>query len=826
MIKRLFLLLAIFAAAVSVTAQRAPGSWKLLPMSGSDFQLIRDTPDMVYYLTGNSLYSFDKESNETTYFTPGSKLSDSGISKLFYNKKGKYLLCAYSNGNMDLIFEDGKVVNLPEIKDATLNVDKVINNVSFGDGRIYVATSFGIVIYDDKDYHVIESGIYNENVKYVLELGDKILILRPSDGFLCYSLKSDRHNTLDKFTPIQSVGINEWFALDSNSYIARLNNIIWKVTLDFNKNQADFSKIVETEGAKELSESKNGYILTGSSQIVQLDEQGNVTATTAFPSDFSNQKISMWEGPASVWAGDKNGIGCYDLSSATPVVLSDKFFPESSKQFDTGFCTFTADGSKVLFNGTGNSEYHPKANPNWGIENPLLLESYDWGTGTIEPKYPIVTKQYTHESQNQQNAQNIDALFGGNGQCLIDPVDPDLIYHANNFEGLILIRNREIVYRYYKGNSPISSPFGTRVYDITFDNLGNLWICMWRGTSSDATSTTSPIKIIPKESLEIMRKNPEALTEKDASGQYKYWLQHKWVDSDNGKCDMCLLFSSKTNKGIHVRGSWGGPVIGIDTKGTTDVNDDKVVKYTAFTDQDGNVVSNPTYKTCLVEDKKGHIWMGTTIGPLVIKDLDQIADGSSNYLDIVRPKVARNDGTNYADFLLGSDQVLAIAVDCNNHKWIGTRESGLFHVNEDGTEIIEEFNKDNSPLVSNTITMIACDPHGSDVLIGTPQGQYVYSSTSAPAAEDYSNVYAYPNPVRPDYEGWITINGLMDNSLIKIADTQGHVIWSGRSEGGMAMWDGCDAAGNRVRSGVYMVYASQNADGNSSGVVTKIVVIK
>ncbi len=65
----------------------------------------------------------------------------------------------------------------------------------------------------------------------------------------------------------------------------------------------------------------------------------------------------------------------------------------------------------------------------------------------------------------------------------------------------------------------------------------------------------------------------------------------------------------------------------------------------------------------------------------------------------------------------------------------------------------------------------------------------------------------------------------MDNSLVKIADISGNVLHQGRSEGGIFTWDGCNAAGERVRSGVYLVLASQNASGNSSGVVTKIMVI-
>ncbi len=91
--------------------------------------------------------------------------------------------------------------------------------------------------------------------------------------------------------------------------------------------------------------------------------------------------------------------------------------------------------------------------------------------------------------------------------------------------------------------------------------------------------------------------------------------------------------------------------------------------------------------------------------------------------------------------------------------------------------------------------------------------------------ESYGDIVAYPNPVRPDYSGDITIKGLMDNSLVKIADSNGNVVMQKRSEGGMVTWDGCNQSGRQVRSGVYYVFASQNSDGNS-GAVTKIVIIR
>ncbi|MDE6334354.1 MAG: hypothetical protein K2L77_06875, partial [Muribaculaceae bacterium] len=346
---------------------------------------------------------------------------------------------------------------------------------------------------------------------------------------------------------------------------------------------------------------------------------------------------------------------------------------------------------------------------------------------------------------------------------------------------------------------------------------------MWHNNSGPVGSSNgSPYKMLPKASLDVLKKNPKSIEEKDAAGNYKYWMQPSWSLDDVGRPDMKFRFSSFTDKGLRI-GNFFLTWTGYDTKGTPQVSDDTYNVFRSVVDQDGNTLSH--FGQVVIEDKKGCFWVGTNTGIITVDDMDQLGGTGNSVLNVRRPKVARNDGTIYADYLLDSENIICIAVDPNNKKWIGTANSGLFYVSEDGSEILAEFRTDNSPLLSNTITMLACDPHGNDVLIGTPEGLLVYSSDSAPAADDYSEVYAYPNPVRPDYTGWITIAGLMDKSLIKIADQQGNVIWSGKSEGGMAQWDGCDAAGNRVRSGVYMVMASQNAAGNASGAVCKIVVI-
>ena len=190
-----------------------------------------------------------------------------------------------------------------------------------------------------------------------------------------------------------------------------------------------------------------------------------------------------------------------------------------------------------------------------------------------------------------------------------------------------------------------------------------------------------------------------------------------------------------------------------------------------------------------------------------------------------RPVVPRNDGTQLGDYLLTTEKVYSITIDHSNRKWITTESSGAYLVNADGTEIISNYNTSNSSLPSNCVISSASDPFSNKVYFGTTLGAVCLHSDSSPAADDYSEVYAYPNPVRPEYTGWITVAGLMDNSLVKIADAAGNVFFQGRSEGGMISWDGCDASGNRVRTGVYYVLASQNASGSASGAVAKILVV-
>ena len=269
-------------------------------------------------------------------------------------------------------------------------------------------------------------------------------------------------------------------------------------------------------------------------------------------------------------------------------------------------------------------------------------------------------------------------------------------------------------------------------------------------------------------------------------------------------------------------GRWSPSVVAYDTKGTyTDTSDDNYVLWNSFIDQDGKTYTFNRVGS-IVEDKDGKVWIGTTNG---IVEITNPKNATSSSMTVNRLKVPRNDGTNYADYLLDAIQVTSISVDHSNRKWVGTMSDGVYLVSESGNEILEHFTTENSYHPGGVTYNVFANPFNNSVLMGTEFGLVEYGANSSPAQENYSEIYAYPNPVKPDYTGDIVIKGLMENSLVKIADSTGNVFYTTRSEGGMVTWNGCNSAGERVKSGVYFVFVSQKENDNTSGAVTKIMII-
>lgn len=243
--------------------------------------------------------------------------------------------------------------------------------------------------------------------------------------------------------------------------------------------------------------------------------------------------------------------------------------------------------------------------------------------------------------------------------------------------------------------------------------------------------------------------------------------------------------------------------------------------YSTFINED-NASLEVNRVHCAAEDREGNIWIGTNVGPLMLEMTNVGNEGQVIWNQV---KVPRNDGTNLADYLLSGVDITCMTIDGANRKWFGSDGNGVYVIGSDNITQEHNFTHDNSMLLSNSIMGITIDNASGEVYIGTSKGLCSYRSdaTEPVVTMDEDNVYAYPNPVTPDYHGPVTITGLSYDADVKITTINGALVAKGRSNGGSFTWDACDLSGRRVASGVYMVLVA-TAEGEK-GVVSRITVV-
>ena len=202
--------------------------------------------------------------------------------------------------------------------------------------------------------------------------------------------------------------------------------------------------------------------------------------------------------------------------------------------------------------------------------------------------------------------------------------------------------------------------------------------------------------------------------------------------------------------------------------------------------------------TSMMDDQNGTMWVGTNNG-IGLFDCNEISTCKA-YL----PQIKNNNG--FAGLLFQKENVNCIIADGANRKWVGTN-NGTWLLSNDGTEIIERFTKNNSPLPNDTIRQIIIAPTTGEVFFNTAQQMASYRSTATSGATTMKQINIFPNPVSPNYNGPIAMRGLVENAMVKITSLSGKLVYQTRALGGQAIWDGKTYDGNKVATGVYLVFA-------------------
>ncbi len=798
MTHKILTMLAALLCAAAGMAQTARG-WYKYPVFADAVDNLEETPDKVYFRSGTSLFSFSPADNETYAYTTDNKLSDVEVQEIYYNPAERYLLVVYTNSNLDLLYDDGRVVNLPDIKDANVFSPRTVRDVAFCDGHIGVATDFGVVIYDDARHEVEKSMVLNEPVTGITIQNGNVFIAH--DGAIKSAPLSSKTFNLSAFTPraTTTYPVQKLFGGSGSVIGAWSTNNSSLAIVDTNSG-ANWL-IGSTANVTQVKETPAGVYAVTDKALLNIAPNISVTSTT-LPTALQGQKMSWTPGTDNLWAGNALGIAQYKLADGSQ--LTDKVKPAASVTVPkVGWMHLSKDGKRLyvsnLFN-TNEGEYRP----DFATDNEfatVVQTTNIIDLDSQEPRDVSIMQCYLPDIfKNWQNLFSNKRLYGGNYHIVENPNVPDAYFVDSNYEGWHYAKDGKQITYFTEANT--TSP-NHRAKDVVLDPEGNLWIGYY-GNNGICYSVL-PARFLKGDLTQVKKTD---------------WKQAKATDFVSH--DQTSIFSSRSGVMFQFNCMWNSGLLCYDTRGTyTDTSDDQVLWRPSFTDQDGKPFT-PTHVLCAAEDKNGQIWVGTSAGPFVITEPGKALSAD---FTIRRPKVSRNDGTIYADYLLDGDPILWISTDPANNKWIGTLNSGLYLVNEDGTQILAHYDDTNSPL-SNRINTVQQDPNSTTVYVGAGNGLYRFSTTTGPAAEDYSEIYAYPNPVRPDFTGYITITGLTEDSLVKITDASGQLIATVQASGGQAMWDGCNASGARVRSGVYYVFASSGPQQEKGeGAVTKIIVI-
>ncbi len=766
----LLLILSLFS-----NAQIAIGQWRdHLPYNQG--AMIADAGDKVYLVTNVGMFSYNKRTGETQKLSKITGLSDSGVKSTRYHKESETLFIGYSNGNIDLINKN-LIYNIPDIKRKSMPGDKSIYNAIFIDNIAYLACGFGIV-----ELNLDRKEIRNSF--FIGDLGSNVKVNDLAfDGTYLYAAtdigiyKGNINDFLVDFANWEVItdiytGPFSWMRGSSFKNIVYIDNKI--ISNYYNPDQANTDSVVVFDGfnwshfpnapssVESIEVYENQIIIASSYWIKTFDSEFNETSYVG--------SYTVGEGQVSARPAHAILVGDRDMWIADKNVGMARFsggwrtetFSINGPISHNTFKLASSDNVVIGVAGGVNLSW----NPQWRHATAYVFRDETWNS--------FATNQY----------RDLVSL-------VIHPDDPNHFFAGSWLNGLIEYKNNEIVNVYNNQNSTINNVGGYdyfRVGGLSFDKNKNLWL-----TNS---LTNPPISVM------------------DTEGN--------WTGLDYtpiiGTTNLGDIIVTKDNiKWVVI--PRGGGLFVFDDNGTPgDLSDDRTRKLSIISET-GEIISNEVFS--IAEDKNGYIWVGTNKGVAVYYSPENVFDNPNFHARQI--KVPRRDGTDNADILLGTEIVTTINVDGANRKWFGTMSAGAFYTSADGLEQIHHFNTENSPMISNNILCATVNPSSGEVFFGTSQGIISYRATATEGAENYDKVYAFPNPVRPDYDGPITITGLVAGSYVKITDISGNLVFETRSEGGQAVWNGKNKYGNRVQTGVYLVFSS-NDDGSKTD-ITKILFI-
>ncbi|MDL2290225.1 T9SS type A sorting domain-containing protein [Paludibacteraceae bacterium OttesenSCG-928-F17] len=783
-----FVFLLIYSFSILIHGQIGMGQWRP-HFSYNSVVNITQSDNNVFAIANGALFSVNKDDQSIISYNKIDGLSDNVISYIEFDNTNNQLLIGYSNGNIDLLAGNG-IYNIPDYKNSNLSIDKNINHITVYNNKAYLSCNFGILVLNLKKKEIAESYYIGDNAVEVVVLSTTI---RNNNIYAStYRDVQVGRDTIRKHEIYQAslsnpnlIDFQNWSTLENlpgkNSIqgLETFNNTLFMLRDSILYYQNDETwEVFKNISAYNISSSNDKLIVNiGNQQAAFIDKDFNIT----YKSNVYSFAEAIYDDKKSIYwfAGGYVGLFSYGYGSEK----MNYFLPEGPV---LNTCWDLAFSGGRLYVVPGGREAVVFSWP----ANVMIYENNRWKN--LDLNY---LNNYDPEIKSDTAARDFVAIT-------VDPKDKTHFIVNSYGAGVFEFRNDELVNLYNAANTPeVESAIPTDpAFAFTdggvFDENGNFWFT--NSQVSYGVKVLTPQGKVIKISCDGINGNPTV---------GKIYINqlapnHKWVFAPRGNSRIGFL----------------------DDNGTVEyTGDDRSKWLTSFNNSDPNKQGekiSPEKFYCLAQEKNGTMWVGTSIGPLLFQRPQDVFSDSFAATQI---KIPRNDGTTNADLLLASEHVKAIAIDAANRKWLGTLSSGVYLVSENGQETIHHFTAENSPLLSNNIFSIAINPASGEVFFATANGLISYLADAAEAENEFKNVHVYPNPVRENFEGPITITGLTENTQVKITDASGNLICETRSNGSIATWNGKNANGRRVATGVYLALCVSE-DGKQS-TIAKILVV-
>lgn len=757
--KKLYIFFTLFIIGSHCFGQMAMGTFRShLPCR--NFYSVAVTPDYVYAAGQKHLMLINKDDdNSVSSWSKVDGLSEVGITTIEYASEAELLIVAYNNSNLDFIDKDGNLTNINDIKNKTISGSKQINHIYIEGEQAYFSTGFGIVvinlekfIIEDTWFTILNDETYSVNALTIFN--NNFYITTPI-GLFTISKSNNRIGDFNEWTHIDDLGNAEF------SHIHTFKDKI--ITCKYNHLETSDSLYLFENGVWRYApeffaqfvrsiDVLDNELLICDWELMHIYDENLVEKDSRRWSHWESLaqgREALFDGPNIIWVADQyQGLSYVNRNEHFYYLFSDS--GPANEQVGNIACSedITIVAPYAL------SNYAPSYN----APTISFFKDEKWG--------------YYHTE-----FESFDMAYGLNN-VVINPLNKKEFYVASWMNGLLKVSDGTITQQYTPANSLLESNNGfTLISGLAFDKNNNLWI------------TNSKISNL----LKVLKKD----------GTWGSFSLSPVEFGGDASVAEKIIIDSRNYKWITIpRSSTSSKLVVFSDNGTIDNSSDDQIKAIDLNSA-ANIQTSDI--NCIAEDKNGYIWIGTNMGIKIIYNASSVFSNNVTYAKNI---YITQDG--YTQNLLEFETVRCIAVDGANRKWIGTSKAGIFLISADGTEELLHFTAENSPLFSNQINAINISPYTGEVFIGTSEGIISYKGNATQGKENFKEVTVYPNPVKPDYSGYITVTGLMENSFCKITDAAGMLIWQGYANGGTLTWNGKDFYGNRPSTGVYFVFSSND----------------